>query len=221
MRKAARQEYFEEATRLRNQIHALQRIQDIALLNKSFVETPSNPPPIRASSRELSRTGRKVGVTRIEGYDISNLGSTGMVGSLVVFHDGLPDKNQYRKFKIKTVVGQSDVDCLEEVLRRRLKHTEWPHPDLFLIDGGKPQVNLTVRILKELRVAIPVVGLAKGPDRKNNEIVLGTNDKDIIRWVYANTRTLIAVRDEAHRFAITYQRQLRRIPRLFRHSLTQ
>src|SRR3989338_8717414 len=102
-------------------------------------------------------------VERVEGYDISNLGPTGKVGSMVVFVNGEPDKNQYRRFKIRTVEGQSDVDCLEEVIRRRLRHAPqirnqkseirnrnvWPLPDVFLIDGGKPQVNRVKNGLNE------------------------------------------------------------------------
>jgi excinuclease ABC subunit C len=198
MRRAAAAHRFEEAARLRNQICALGRIQDIALLNKTFVEDAAAPSADAFGAR-------------VEGYDISNLGPTGMVGSMVVFGRGAPDKNAYRKFKIRAVTGQSDVDCLEEVLRRRLKHTEWPYPRIFLIDGGLPQVNRAKAVLKSLKLSIPIVGLAKGPDRKKNEIVLGTDDADAVRWIYANTRTLIAVRDEAHRFAIAYQRALRRV----------
>lgn len=199
MRKAAKGEDFEEAARLRNQISALQRIQDVALLNKSFVED------------QFGYNGESVGFRRIEGFDISNLGSTGMVGSMVVFENGESKKSDYRKFRIRTVGGQSDVDCLEEMLRRRLKHTEWTYPKLFLIDGGLPQVNRVKAVLKDLDIDIPIVGIAKGPDRKRNDIILGTKDKNAIDWLYRHTRLLIHIRDEAHRFAVTYQRTLRRL----------
>lgn len=212
MRTAAKVEDFEEAGRLRNQIAALRKIQDIALLNQSFVDDPL----LASHSRRSADSRQPMTVERIEGYDISNLGATGMVGSMVVFEDGNPEKSDYRKFKIKTVAGQSDVDCLEEVLRRRLNHAEWPYPDLFLIDGGKPQVNRAVSVLTGRGLDIPVIGIAKGPDRKKNEIVFGcelsaVDCQHLAKWVYAHTRLLIAVRDEAHRFAITYQRTLRRL----------
>lgn len=206
MRKAAKAEDFEEAGRLRNQIHALQRIQDIALLNRSFVGDQTSDFRLRHQTEDRSPIAE---VHRIEGYDISNLGPTGMVGSMVVFEHGSPKKSDYRKFRIRTVVGQSDVDCLEEVLRRRLKHSEWPYPQLFLIDGGLPQVNRAKTVLADVKLDIPIVGIAKGADRKKNEIILGTKDEKIIHWIYKNTRTLIAVRDEAHRFAVKYQRALR------------
>jgi excinuclease ABC subunit C len=200
MRKASKEQSFEEAARLRNQIAALQRIQDIALLNKSFVEEESRDIEVSAFM-----------VSRIEGYDISNLGKTGIVGSMVVFGLGGSIPSEYRKFKIRTLAGQSDVDALEEMIVRRLRHDEWPLPNLFLIDGGKPQVNRVKKILKELNVDIPVVGIAKGPTRKKNEFILGTKQRDVVSWIYKHTKLLIRVRDEAHRFAISYQKQLRKI----------
>jgi len=150
-------------------------------------------------------------VQRIEGYDISNLGSTGKVGSMVVFNNREALKSEYRKFKIKTVVGQSDVDSLKEVLERRLKHTEWQYPDIFLIDGGKPQVNAAMQILKKNKINIPLVGIAKGPERKRNDFIFGVKDREFIKFVNENQDLLIRVRDEAHRFAITFQRSLRRL----------
>jgi len=196
MKKASKEQKYEEAARLRNQIFRLQRIQDVALLNQSFF-----------------KDGHKTDTSfyRIEGYDISNLGATGKVGSMVVFENGVPKKSEYKKFKIQTVVGQSDVDCLEEVILRRLKHTEWKYPDLFLIDGGKPQVNRVKRIFQTFGVNIPIVGIAKGPQRKKNEFFFAKEEKQLTKWVYQNQGILVQVRDEAHRFAISYQRSLRKI----------
>ncbi len=199
MMAAAKREDFEEAARLREQLKALYRIHDIALLNKSFV------------SDEVET---KDGVTRIEGYDISNLGSTGIVGSMVVFTNGVPDKAQYRKFAMQTVTGQSDVDSLEEMLRRRLKHTEWKFPDVMLIDGGRPQVNKVTALFQELGITIPFVGIAKGPERKRNDFTFPHNIKaegnehmrEFVKYVNEHQELLIRVRDEAHRFAISYQR---------------
>jgi len=193
MKQAAKQEQFEEAARLRNQLQSLYRIHDIALINKSFFDLS-----IKKDSQ-----------LRIEGYDISNLGATGKVGSMVVFQDGEPAKALYRKFKIKTVEGQSDVDCLQEVLERRLKHPEWQYPALFLIDGGKPQVRRAVQVITACGLSIPVVGIAKGPERKRNDFILGSTKKEFITFVHENKEILIRVRDEAHRFAITYQRKVR------------
>ena len=195
---------FEEAARLRDQIANLKKIHDVSLLNNELFKNPF------AVLRQAQHD------KRIEGYDISNLGTTGNVGSMVIFEHGEPKKSDYRKFKIKTVKGQSDVDCLKEVLARRLKHDDWPMPDIILVDGGKPQVNAIKsqisnynlsRDMRELR--IPIVGIAKGKDRKKNQLFI--TDKSIAGWVKENKKLLIQVRDEAHRFAIKYQRQLRKI----------
>ena len=207
MSQAAEGEDFEEAGRLRDQIASLKRIQDIALLNRSFVEDEHQPADIDGQFL----------IRRIEGYDISNLGATGKVGSMVVFGRGIADTSQYRKFKIRTVEGQSDVDCLEEVIRRRLHHLEWPYPDLFLIDGGRPQVNRVRQILDSEKIEIPIIGIAKGPERKRNDIIFAVQSlphkRSLIRWADVHRTLLIRVRDEAHRFAITYQRKLRMLPR--------
>lgn len=188
-------ENYEAAAILRDQIFNLKKIQDFTLLKSTVQTTPTS--------------SFKFKISRVEGYDISNLGSTGKVGSLVTFVNGEPDKAAYKKFRIKTVAGQSDVDCLAEVLTRRLKHTEWKLPDLVLVDGGKPQLSAARGAFKKAKNDIPIVGIAKGPTRKNNKFF--TSDKQIIPWIKQNKETLIRVRDEAHRFAIKYQRQLRKI----------
>jgi excinuclease ABC subunit C len=188
MKEASKGEDYEEAIRLRNQIFSLNKIRDFALLDKSF----------------LFNEKKKEKSLRIEGYDISNLGNEAMVGSMVVFNETGPLKSDYKKFKIKNVSGQSDVDCLKEVLDRRLKHSEWPMPDYILVDGGKPQVSTIKKSLKENGFNIPVVGIAKGPDRKKNEFFFDKDDEFVLK----NENLLIRVRDEAHRFAINYQRKL-------------
>jgi len=207
MRRYSKLHFFEEAARLRDQIKSLQRIQDVTLLNRNFfVSTPITTPQFsrRRTSPILWRT-----ISKIEGYDISNLGSTNMVAGLVVFQNNSPCKDGYRKFKIKTVAGQSDVDCLKEVLERRLKHHEWPLPDLFLVDGGLPQVNVAKKILAKNNINRPIVGIAKGKLRKKNDFHL--TDKELTSWIKTNKNILIQVRDEAHRFAIAYQRQTRNL----------
>jgi excinuclease UvrABC nuclease subunit len=218
MKLASKNNKFEEAGRLRDQIGQLQKIQDIALLNKTFMEDSLKTSLALTSSTSTSpnRGGdngvlNKFNVMRIEGYDISNLGASDMVGSMVVFENKEPNKSQYRKFKIKNVAGQSDVDCLAEMLERRLKHNEWKLPVVILVDGGVPQVNRVVQTIRVRKFRIPVVGIAKGPTRKKNEFILGDKNRDFIKWVNANKNLLIQVRNEAHRFAIKYQRSLRKI----------
>ncbi len=230
MKEAAKAEEYEEAARLRNQIASLERIHDIALLNKSFFQNVISTEPkgewrdlVERRDSSTSQSSARNDV-RIEGYDISNLGSTGKVGSMVVFDTGGPVKSEYRKFKIKTVVGQSDVDCLEEVLTRRLRHSRkeqgtnnkeqkdvWQLPDVLMIDGGKPQVDRVREVVRRFGLEIPIIGIAKGPERKKNEFVFGSRERWFIKWVNGNQELLVQVRDEAHRFAIAYQRKLRKL----------
>ena len=194
MKEASKMQDFEEAGRLRNQIFSLQKIRDFALLDKSFLDDSLKKQEMR--------------IKRIEGYDISNLGSETKVGSMVVFNDKGPVKSEYKKFKIRTVAGQSDVDCLKEVLQRRIKHAEWPLPDIILVDGGKPQVGTIKKVLKENNIKIFVVGIAKGKERKKNELFFSEENQKSIKWTEENIKLLIRVRDEAHRFAIAYQRSI-------------
>lgn len=193
---ASKRENYEEAARLRDQLKALKRIRDIALINDAFVK------------EEFTRFKHAI---RIEGYDISNFGASGKVGSMVVFDEQGPVKNEYRKFNIYSVVGQSDVDCLGEVFERRLKHAEWPLPAIFLVDGGLPQVNRAHRLVKIRGLSVPVVGIAKGPKRKKTEFIFESKNPAISDWISRNKNLLIRVRDEAHRFAISFQRKKRRL----------
>ena len=186
---------FEAAARGRDQLKALRRIQDVSLISKSFIEDKTD------GQEDF----------RIEGYDISNLGATHKVGSLVVFDEDGPVKKDYKKFNIRTVVGQSDVDCLAEVLRRRLKHSEWPLPDVFLVDGGKPQVNIARKILKEFNLKLPIIGIAKGPKRDKNEFFVTERSREFLHWLAQNKILLVQARDEAHRFALQFSRSKRKI----------
>ena len=199
MKTASKRHHFEEAARLRDQVKALQHIHDVALITSSFV-----------SSHKRSA----VKFHRVEGYDISNLGKEAKVGSMVVMEDGEVRKSEYRKFRIRTVKGQSDVDCLKEVLQRRFSHENWKKPDLIVVDGGKPQVSAVQAVLAQMGFVIPIVGIAKGPQRKKNEFVLmrglGNLRRKVVAFVVAEESKLILLRDEAHRFAIAYQRKLMR-----------
>lgn len=140
---------------------------------------------------------------RIEGYDISNISGAYAVGSMVVFIDGAPEKSEYRKFKIKSVKGANDVGMMKEILRRRFRN-DWDLPELILIDGGKGQVNAAAYIVKQMNLNIPIAGIAKGPDRKKDEII---TSQTLPR---SETALFKQVRDEAHRFARGYYERLHR-----------
>ena len=156
---------------------------------------------------------------RIEGFDISNIGGEEAVGSLVVFENGRPQKNDYRKYKIKTVAGSNDVASLQEVIRRRYKRIleeKKDFPDLILVDGGKGQLNAARGALEELGVSnLPIVSLAKkeeiifAPDRKKGISLERTSPA---------LKLFQNIRDEAHRFAISFHR-LRREKRSFESRL--
>jgi len=147
--------------------------------------------------------------TRIECFDISNLYGEHAVGSMVVLIHGRPEKGEYRKFRIKTIKGISDVAMMQEILRRRFKHTDWPYPDVLLVDGGKPQVEAARAILNEYQIDIPLAGLAK----REEELVIPnvTGGFNILRLPLSGRaiKVVMRIRDEAHRFAITYHRLLR------------
>ncbi len=145
---------------------------------------------------------------RIECFDISNLFGTFAVGSMVVLTDGRPDKSEYRKFRIRTVKGISDVAMMEEVLMRRFKHAEWKRADFVLVDGGRGQVEVARRVVVKLGLTLPVAGLAK----REEELIIPTTDGfATVRLPLGGRaiKVLMRVRDEAHRFAITYHRSLR------------
>ena len=149
---------------------------------------------------------------RIEAFDISHLGGTNTVASMVCFVDGKARKSEYRKFKIKTVVGIDDFAAMREVVHRRylrVKKEKGSLPDLILIDGGKGQLSMAVSAMRELGLDyIPIVGLAK---RLEEVFVPGISDPQSIHKQSPGLILLRRIRDEAHRFAITFQRSKRKL----------
>jgi excinuclease ABC subunit C len=156
---------------------------------------------------------------RIEAYDISTLQGTNTVASMVVLEDGMPKRSDYRRFKMRTIQGQDDFASMEETLRRRFKaylaerNSPLPQqgrfsypPSLVLIDGGPGQLGRAIKVLDELELDIPAIGLAK---RMEEVYLPGLPDPVRIPRDAEALYLLQQVRDEAHRFAITYHRQLR------------
>jgi excinuclease ABC subunit C len=152
----------------------------------------------------------KVPPRRIEAFDISHLGGTNTVASMVCFMDGKPRKSEYRKFKVKTVDGIDDFASMREVVFRRYKRVKEEGiglPDLILIDGGKGQLSMAVSALRELGLDyLPIIGLAK---RLEEVFVPGQSEAQSIHKQSPGLILLRRIRDEAHRFAITYQKQKR------------
>jgi excinuclease ABC subunit C len=145
-------------------------------------------------------------LSRIECYDISSFAQKEGVGSMVVFVSGQADKSQYRRFRIKNPFIHSDFEMLEEVLERRFRQS-WPRPDLILVDGGKPQVRVFIKVLAQLKQDIPVVGIAKNPDR----LIIGNINLPTLRLQISNPafNLIRLIRDESHRFAKKYHLYLR------------
>jgi excinuclease ABC subunit C len=158
---------------------------------------------------------------RIECFDISHFQGAETVASQVVFEEGVPAREHYRRYKIRTVTGIDDFASMYEVLKRRFGHEEYEEPQLIVVDGGKGQLSMAVKILQELnKMHIPVVGLAKARTQSDfkGEEVSSTEERFYIPGranpVVFKTNTdayqiLTGLRDEAHRFAITYHRKLR------------
>ena len=159
-------------------------------------------------------------IRRAEAYDISNTSGVESVGSMVVFEDGRPKKNDYRKFKIKTVKGPDDYKSMREVLTRRFTRGMRErageeetrgfavYPDLIMMDGGRGQVNIALEVLDELHINIPVCGMVK--DDNHNTRGLYYNNVEISIDRHSEGFKLITrIQDEAHRFAIEYHRSLR------------
>ncbi len=197
---AAKEQRFENAAQLRGKVFALEHIKDVALLKRedddvSMIDTRVLPVEFFG---------------RIEGYDISHVSGSQTVASMVVFEGGEPAKGEYRKFRLRTIDGPNDVASIKETLMRRLRHAEWPRPNLFLIDGGLPQVRAAEGVLHALGVQVPVIGLAKGPTRKKLELVCTKRCQAICYLAQEHLLLLARVRDEAHRFAIAYHRERRR-----------
>lgn len=217
MQKASQQQNFERAKVLRDQTFALENVFSHShILEK---EGGSLLPRWKkgTSFQKLQKLlGLEIKIKRIEGYDISNTQGQEATGSIVVFKNGHSNKNEYRKFKIKITGKPNDTAMLKEVISRRLKHKEWPMPQVMLIDGGRGQLNAALDILKEKNgkaqpftdfIKVKVVALAK---RDNELFIEGKNKLILLKTLPQEVSNLILqVRDEAHRFAITYHKKLR------------
>ena len=158
-------------------------------------------------------------IYRMEAFDISNISGFENVGSMVVYERGKPKRSDYRKFKIKGVQGPDDYACMEEVLKRRFTHGMKEQenedlggfakfPDVILMDGGKGQVNVALKVLEELGLSIPVCGMVKDDKHRTRGLYFQNREIPIDRGS-EGFRLITRIQDEAHRFAIEYHRSLR------------
>ena len=170
--------------------------------------------------KELGKILGLESISRMEAYDISNTSGFDSVGSMIVYERGKPKRNDYRKFKIKGVQGADDYASMEEVLTRRFTHGLKEReegkemggftmfPDLILMDGGRGQVNIALKVLNDLHLDIPVCGMVKDDHHRTRGLYYQNVELPIDRNSEA-FRLITRIQDEAHRFAITFHRQLR------------
>ena len=187
MDQAAKRQEFEHAADLRKAIYALNHINDVALLKRDLLDEPD-----QADNAAY----------RIEAYDVAHLAGEALVGVMTAVVNGEVSTDAYRKFSIRSGIGVDDTGALQEVLHRRLKHTEWPYPDLIVVDGAKAQKNAAERTLREQGVQIPVVAVTKDERHKPREILASTD-----RLVNDHKQSILLANSEAHRFAIEYHRK--------------
>ena len=189
MMRLAKHEEFEAAERVKRKIFALEHIQDVALI------------------RDDMRQYRDDRSTRIEAYDIAHHQGSDMVGVMTVVEGGEPQKSEYRKFKIQSVHQSNDTAALREVLRRRLGHHEWPYPDIIVVDGSTAQKNAAERVLREHHITIPVVAVVKDERHKPIRVLAPVSIRR------DHEQAILHANAESHRFAISYHRSKRKLPR--------
>lgn len=185
MLKLAKTERFEEANIIKKRIFALTHIQDIALM------------------KDDNRTYRDEKRMRIEAYDVAHMGGSDMVGVMTVVEGGVPEKSEYRKFKINQYTSSNDPGALKEMLERRLKHLEWPLPQVIVVDGSTAQKNAAEHVLRAAAHMIPVVAVVKDDRHKPTRLIGAKN------LLEAHKEAILHSNAEAHRFAITFHREKR------------
>lgn len=225
--KASKEEAYEEAAQLQKKIVALNFITSPFHRPGEYDLNPNLREDIRSSElldlkNVLNKAGYQIEkLHKIECYDISHIQGTNTTASLVVFVNGEKEASLYRRFKIRLEKTPDDFASMQEVLRRRLGHEEWEYPDLFIVDGGKGQVSSALELFNELGITIPLIGLAKREETIvvplahpsltiPEDITAKDNFAEIL--IPHSTKALqlmMRIRDEAHRFAITYHRKLR------------
>ena len=221
MKKLAKSKNYEAAAGLRNQFLALKGLSTKIVFGKEETFDIS----LDKAMAELTSTIGLRGIPkRIECYDISNFAGGDAVSSMVVFTDGLPDQKQYRHFKMNTP-GPNDFAMMQETLLRRFskRNASWPKPDLIIVDGGKGQLSSALVVLDDLKINIPIVGLAKRYEtiiqKSSTRPVKAAGDitqpqQEYLSFNFDDKLTVLhlvqRIRDEAHRFAVSYHTVVRK-----------
>lgn len=186
MKAAIKDERFEDAGTIKKQLFALDHVQDVSLIKDEHAREETGP--------------------RIEAYDTAHISGANAIGVMVVVENGMPVTKDYRLFKIKGVGGKStndDIASLKEILTRRLGHTEWPLPKVFVIDGGRTHKKAAEAVLHEYGVQIPVVAVVKDDKHRPREVL------STLKKVVSDADAVLA-NSEAHRFALSAHRKARR-----------
>lgn len=201
MKDDIRAENFEKANETKIQIEKIRNLTKPSTKPYEYLKNPNLiEDQIEGSVRELSKVLNLKQLGRIECYDIATLQGTNSTGSMVVFTKGVKDSSSYRRFKIKVEGKPNDYEMISETLIRRFKHSEWPIPDLIIIDGGKGQLGT----FTSLGINIPCLALAK-----KEEVVYYQNKIICLDKSSSALKLLQRIRDEAHRFATNYHKKLR------------
>ena len=192
MKSEAKALRFERAGELKKTLFALAHIQDVALLKRDMFGSVS----------ESSSRG-SFGVPRIEAYDVAHLGGSETVGVMTVVRNGETEKGEYRKFLIRETTNGNDFAALEELLRRRFGHPEWPFPDLVVVDGSHLQRHVAESVLRDFAIDIPVVSVVKNEHHQPKGILGPKKERDTHR------DAILLANSESHRFAISFHRKRR------------
>lgn len=220
MKNKSREKEYEEAALIRDQLQAIENLLGKRPAISAYLTQTSLEPQL--AKIRLLNLKRLLGIgnlKRIEGYDVANLGGEFATASLVVFENGLPNSSLYRRFRVKMPSLANDPGMLAHVVDRRLDHPEWPLPQVILLDGGRGQLNQVKNVLAKRRVTPTLIGLTK----KEETLILPfqnawrnlslSSDHPALNLVQA-------VRDEAHRFATSYHKLIRKKGFLDTSSLT-
>jgi excinuclease ABC subunit C len=209
----SKKEEFEEARKIQAKIDSINLITSPVYKPFEYEENPNLRADVIQSDLDELKSVLNLNnvpvfdLKRIECYDISNIQGNYATGSLVVITDGEKDTSSYRRFKIRRDYDNkpNDFAMMQEMIERRLKHKEWPSPSLIVVDGGKGQVSSVKEVLEKEGIKIPLIGLAK-----REEIII-TSDLKEVRLPKSSKalHIIMRIRDEAHRFAITYHKKLR------------
>ena len=213
---------LEQQSGRKPKIHIPQRGDNLRLVElackNAFEEAERVTGKEERVSAVLALLGKLLGMDppeRIESYDISNISGTDIVASMVVFHDGRPQKSEYKRFKLEGLSNQDDYASMYQIIHRRFRHYKngdkgfSETPDLLLIDGGINHANIALRALQELNLSFPVFGMVKD-DRHRTRALVTPEGKEIQIDHNPAVFSLVGrIQEETHRFAITYHRQLR------------